>query len=730
MRHNQSGDTVAGPEQRGERVVARHDNTIGGAAHIQGAAIQARDVRGGIHIHEAPPDPLPPRPRQLLPVPAHFTNRRTDLAALDRLFGEAATARPAQPLIVVSGPAGVGKTTLASKWLRGRGADFPDGHLYVDLRGHAPDGPADPGEALGQFLRGLGARTVPATLTEQASLWRSVTAGLRIAVMLDNAFTAAQVRPLLPGAPESLVVVTSRRALSGLVLDGGRFHRVGTLAPADGMELLTRAIGEDRVAGELSAAGRVVALCAGLPLAVCLASARLAARPEQPLEAMARALTGATGRLAALDLEGEATVSNALDASYAVLSPDAALLYRRVGLLPVRTFDAHLAAAACDRPLSWAERALDALIDAHLVEDNGSAGCRFHDLVRIHAHDKASADEPPALHEETLRRVCDWHLRTATAAQARLTPAQYTLPRTYAHPSDLPPPFTDDLGALAWLDDRRLTLMTLLRSAADSGWHDTAWQLVDAMWPLFLRLRHYDLWVTAHEIGLESARRAGDKEAERQMLNSGAIGLSAARRLREAADWYRLSLDAAREAGDVRDEGQALLGLGACHREAGEFTDAVPRLHEAIAAWERSGYPRGVALARIVLGEIALERDDPEQAMADFTRARDQLIAADDPQGAGRALAFLGRARSLAGDYPAGRAQLEEALTAFTASGATHWRARTLEMLARSARDHGDTSDADDLTAQAIRLYETTSPADARRLSGAEDGAGPEDPAP
>ncbi|MEE1799985.1 tetratricopeptide repeat protein [Streptomyces sp. JV176] len=705
-------------------------NTIGGDAQLYGPTVQAGSVRGGIHLHAAAADGAPPpTPRQLLPVPSHFTGRRDDLTALATLLG----GDEDRPLIVVSGPAGIGKTTLVSRWLRDLQPDFPDGQLYADLRGHSVGDPARPAEILGHFLRALGARSVPTDPAELASLWRSRSAGLRIAVVLDNALTAAQVKPLLTSGPDTLVVVTSRRRLTGLRLDGARFHALGVLGPAAGVELLTRGIGSERVVEEPASAQQVVALCAGLPLALCLASARLASRPRQPLRTLARALTQEAGRLAALDAagEGETTVRKALDASYAVLSTESALLYRRLGVLPVRTFDVWTAAAVCAESLEWAERRLDELIEANLVEDIGPDTCRFHDLVRIHARDRAVADDTGAAREEALRRVCDWYLRTATEAQRRLTPAQFTLRSAYSPTSQpgtgpesepLPLPYADDVGALGWLDAHRMNLMAAVRTSAERGWYATAWQLVDALWPLFLRLRHYDLWIEAHEIGRDAARRADDKDGERQMLNSGAIGLSAAGRTDDAAEWYTASLRAAREAGDVRDEGQALLGLGSCHREAGRPDEAASYLHRAIEVWEGCGYPRGAALARIVLGEIALADSDHADALAHFGRAREGLLAVNDPHDAARALAFLGRARAAAGAFAAGRAELEEALAVFTSSGAAHWQARTLEMLGDSALEHGEDSGtgADggtgDHHSRALALYDTTSPADAHRL--------------
>lgn len=696
----------------------RHDNVISGSAELHGPTVQARDVRGGIHFHQGADAPAPPPPRQLPAVPWSFTSRGADLAVLDGLLHEAGQNSSAQPLIVITGSAGIGKTTLASKWLRGLEQRYAGGCLYADLKGHTQQGPALASEVLAHLLRGLGAPSVPADPAEQATLWRTYASRRRIVVMLDNAFTAAQVRAVLPGDPGSLVVVTSRRSLSGLVLDGGRFHRLLPLSGEDGIDLLSRVVGADRVAGQRSAAARIVTLCAGLPLAVCLASARLAARPAQPLAALADDLADVSRRLSALDVDGETTVSHALDASYGVLSAEAMTLYRRLGVLPVRDFDAHLAAAVCDRDLGWARHHLDELRDANLVEEPDTASVRFHDLVRVHAGERAAADDPVQVRDQALRRACDWYLYVATSAQARITPAQYTLSRTYAYPPQLPVPFDGEPGALSWLDRHRDDLMTVITSAADRGWHTTGWQLVDAMWPLFLRLRHYELWIRAHETGLRCARRAGDAEAARQMLNSGAIGLSAAGRTGEAARWYTLSLRAAREAGDVRDEGQALHGLGTCALQTGELARAAEHLTAAVAVWQSCGYGRGVALSRIVLGEVALAEDRVEQARQEFATAYDALMEVDDPHDATRARALLGSAQARAGDHAAGRDLMLSALEAFTASGATHWQARTLEMLADCAQSEGDRAAGAGFRARAVALYEMTSPRDALRLAG------------
>lgn len=687
-------------------------NTIAGTAQLHGPTVQARDVHGGVHIH--PQEPSVPTPRQLPAPPAHLTGRQEDVASLHRMLEHKSASAPL--LVVVSGPPGVGKTTLVSAWLRQVGVEFPDGHLYVDLCGYSPEGPARPTEVLGRLLRAMDAGPVPADVAERSVHWRTVTDQTRTVVLLDNAFSAAQVRPLLPGGSGNLVVVTSRRRLTGLSVEGAEAHRLGMLDQEAGTELLTRYVGRARVETEQRDAHRLVDLCGGLPLALRVVAARLATRPRMPLATMVETLAHEPGRLSALEVEGDPAVLNALDTAYATLTPQGARLYRRLGLLPTPTFDGHVAATVCARSLPEAEHLLDELFEANLMEENGPDTWRFHDLVRDHARGRALAEMSLFERQETLRRACDWYLSTATAAEERLTPAQYVLRRDYVHPPRLAVPFADDAQALAWLDTRRDQLMGAMRSAADLGWHDLAWQLADAAWPLFLRLRYYDLWIEAHEIGLTAARRSGDRAAERQMLNSGAIGLGAAGRVDDAIVWYRESAQAAQQSGDVRDEGQAMLGLGGCHHEAGRFQEAEAHLNQAIALWEGCGYPRGVALAQVLMGEVALSRGEPERAVQLCAQAVRTFAEVHDPHDEARALAFLGHAHNCAGEYAAGTAALHQALNVFTSSGANHWQARTLEMLGQGAESRGDFGEARSRYASALDLHVAHSRGDAARL--------------
>ncbi|MFJ2631752.1 tetratricopeptide repeat protein [Streptomyces sp. NPDC087422] len=701
-------------------------NSISGGTRINGPTLQARDISGGIHVHgSAPPVPSPlrPVPRQLLPRPVHFTGRNADLAALESIR----SARTgASVLVVISGTPGVGKTALVSHWLSGLTSEYPAGQLYVDLQGYSDIGPADPGAVLGQFLRALGIDHAPASLAEQAALWRTVTADLRIAVMLDNAYSAAQIRPLLPASPGALAAVTSRRRLSGLGVNGAAFHHLDVLELGSALELLSRRIGAERVAREREIAYGLARMCGGLPLALCVAAARMSARPKQPLSSLVGAMAREDDRLAVLDAGEDRAVRTALDDSYAALPPDVALGYRQLGLSFITEFGPDVVAAARGGSREDAARTLDELVDASLVEELGPDRFRLHDLIRLHAFRRATKEDSSAARETVVRRVLDWYLATATEARKLLSPSHRELRRDYAHPpahvfsdgSSSTAFFSDDAEALAWFDRERLHLLAAVRLAAERELFPTAWQLVDSMQPLFLRLRPYDLWIEAHVIGLAAAERAGHPEGVSRMLTTGGSGFYNVGRYDEAIDWFGRALEDARGRADRRAEAQALHGLGQSHRLTQRLDRAFSFFQQALAIREVIGYVRGAALSRLCLGDIALASGDPRGAIDFLSRARADLLAVPDPYDAARALAFLGRAHAAEGirDLDGAERQLTEALAEFAAAGSVHWQGHVLEMLGQTSAERGDREKARDWYEQSLAHYAPVSPLDARRL--------------
>ncbi|WAX79209.1 tetratricopeptide repeat protein [Streptomyces sp. KMM 9044] len=702
-------------------------NVIGGTAVLHGPSVQARDIHGGVHIHQTPGpaaasrQPLPV-PRQLPPSNRHFLDREDDRRALDDLL--ARRSPHASPLVVVSGFAGVGKTALVSRWLHQHESRFPDGHLYADLGGHADDkdpGPLAPATVLEGFLFALGARSVPATTTQRSALWRSVTSGLRLAVFLDNAFTAAQVRPLLLGSPAGLTVVTARSHLTGLRVDGAAVHHLDALPPESAVELLALGGGR-RVAHEPAAARDVVTLCGRLPLAVALASAQLAVRPHRSVSALAESLARGEGPLDALHIEGEPVMRTALDTSYGLLPDDGATLYRRMGLLPTDRYDHFMLTAVADDAIT-AGAAVDALVEASLLEETRPGTYRFHDLVRPHARRLGEEEEAEntGRRGRTLRRFVDWCLATATVAEGMLTPSH-----RMAHPDGAPDaeravaptPLAGPEEALAWLDTHRGSLMGAVRHCARVGWDTSCWRLTDRAWPLFLRLRPSEMWIEAHRLGLDAARRSGSRQGEGRMLTSGAIGLRDAGQYDEAADWYRQALDHATADGDLRQQAQAVNGLGHIGLLTERLEEAQAHFEHALRLRESIGYRRGAALSRMRLGETALAGNAFGAAAGHLRQAYTELESLEEDYEATRALALLGHVLVEGRNQDEGTRRLREALARFRAGGtrSRHWEGRSLEWLGRAAESRGDTEEADLCYEAARDLFRRVSPGDAERV--------------
>ncbi|MER8119039.1 tetratricopeptide repeat protein [Streptomyces sp. NPDC094031] len=687
-------------------------NRIQGEPHFAGPVVQARFIEGGIHYHA--PATKQPIPRQLPPLFAHFTDRDDARRALDLAFESGFR------LFVVSGIGGVGKTAMTARWLSER--DFPDGQVYADLSA-TPDPPE---VVLRRWLRAVGIEQPPADLAELTALWRTFTATRAVGLQVDGATSPGQVRPLLPAGPDSVTVVTSRSALLDLAAVGAALHSLGPFSPAAARELLARHAGPERVAAMADGGARLADVCYRLPQVLVLVGARLASRPQHSAHALAELLV----RRAALahthreDPIQMVTIS-ALDEAYSALAQETQHLYRHLGLLPVHDVSPDMAAAITGLPWRRAEAGLDALGDEHLLEPTATHHDGVHyrlvSAARGHASELALRHDPADERLLVQRRLCDWLLSTAIQAQQRLTPAQATLQTALGNATPAcPAPFNDDAGALAWLETYESALLDILRVAEAAGWYELVWRTVDAFWPYFLRHHPYELWVAAHEIGLAAARRAGNDAAVRQMLASGAIGLSAAGRRDDAITWYTHALEAARAVGAIRDEGQALHGLGTCHAQAGRPSHARTLLTQAIARWEECSYRRGIGLATIVLGEIALS-DDAHHALDLFTQAHTLLLEVNDSFEAARALALKGHARVLTGEIIDGIEEMEGALRILVEAGAPRWQARTLELLGRAYQEQGEPRTAGDCYRRAAALYERISPAAAERVRELEN---------
>ncbi|WUH99079.1 tetratricopeptide repeat protein [Spirillospora sp. NBC_00431] len=687
-----SGEPDTAAQSRG------HVNELSGG--IAGSAVQARDVSGGIHFYDTPTASEVP---QQLPRPGPFVNRADTLAALDEGAHGGVT--------IVSGPAGIGKTAVALHWAHEKVDDFPDGQLYLDLQGHSAAGPIRPLEALGRFIRAFGVPegAVPVELAERAALFRSMAARRRLLIVLDDAYSAAQVSPLLPGTGGSAVVVTSRWRLAGLVMRGARGVQVRPLTHDEALELLSVALGTERIQREPSMADDLVDQCGRSPLAVSIVAARLATRPHWPLARMVRALAHERQRLTVLSTQNvgdDMTVRAALELSYQNLPEPAQRLYRMLGIHPGRIFDSRMAAALADIPVHAAEEGLDLLAQVNLLDDLPHGKYRFHNLVRLHALELAEENEAEAERDEGIRRLTEWMVIAALAASRIISPY-----RRLAEPGfdvvDVPE-FDQAADALDWLDDEFGNLRALARTALEHGLYRQSWLLVDVSWPLFLHRGHHAERLDYDRTGLAAARAAGDDVAEAKMLNRTGLALRALGRLDQAAAdftaaltlWQRLD-NAARIASTRRRLGLVELDRGANDAAADQF-------RAALDVFQSIHDERRAALTLCDLGIVLIRSGRPHEAVAALAEAEGILVSTPDPYNRARALILLGQAIARGTDPSAAAQAVEQGLAVMRDIGSAIGEADAMHVLGDFAREAGRAEEARHLYSEARQILAGT----------------------
>jgi tetratricopeptide (TPR) repeat protein len=674
-------------------------NEISGIIH--GPSVMARDIQGDVHVHHiTPPAPKPisPPPSQL-PQPTQLTGRTRDLEAMD--------AARASRVIVVTGQPGVGKTALAVQWGHQVRGDFPHGVLYADLHGYAPDGPASPSVELARFLRALGMepQQVPADLAELTGMYRSMTVDRRMLVVLDDALTAAQVIPLLPPSPASVAVVTSRSRLGGLIARGGRVIQLDRLDVDAALELLARTLGDDRVLAEPHAARELVELCARLPLAVCVAGARLAARARWPVSEMVQALTHERRRLATLALEDDMAVRPALDVSYRALDPPAARMYRVTGLFFGVSFDSGVAASAAAVPLTEAKRLLSVLTDANLLDDAPDGQYCPHDLIKLHAREMAEQHEAEDERAVIVQRMLDWFLASAGAASAIVVPYRGDLNLQFRYPPAEPARFAGPNDALAWLGRELPNMMAAARVAADQGHHTTAWQLADAMWPLFLYRGHYTERLELDELALAAARDGGDAMGEAKMLNRLGLAVMDLGQHELAQGYYEQALAMWERLGDARRIAGGLRRLGLVAMARNQPASAIELFTQALAGYTRLDRLREAALTLSDLGDALMREGRPAEAITRLLAAGDLFARSPDPYNQARTLNRLGLAHEQAGNVEAAAGYLRRALNSMRDIGSPKGQGDALLALGGLALRGGLPDEARDRYAAARAIF-------------------------
>ncbi|MEV6350415.1 BTAD domain-containing putative transcriptional regulator [Actinoplanes sp. NPDC051851] len=659
-----------------------------------GEAVPARPW-GDSTITAAPEATAEPRPDTLttprmLPARSpYFTGRA---AQMDTILNHLAERSPAETatvrIHVVSGPGGVGKTSLAVNTAHQLRAAFPDGQFFTSLSG-TDSRPAKPVEVLAAFLRELGVdnAAMPDDLEQRAAMYRSMLAGRRMLVVLDNAADEMQVQPLLPGSQSCAVLLTSRRRMTGI--DGARLMELDVMAEPEVIELIRRIVGPERVDAEPEAVAELGRSCGHLPLAVRIVCARLAARRHQSLDKFVQRLRNKNRRLDEL-AHGSLDVRASISLSYRSLKEPAQLLFRRLGLTDAPDFAPWVGASLTEIDLADSEDLFELLVDAQLLEfvrqdDIGQPRYRFHDLVRLYARERADVDDTEEDRRGAIRRLLATWLALVEGAHVSLLGGNYavvhgSVPRR-APDSTVFDALTVDPGV--WYETERRGIVTAVQQAADFGLSEHCWDLAVSAVSLFGVRSDYDGWRSTHLVALAAARAAGDGRGEAMVLTglgdlyvtqhryaearghlAAALeafstlqdwhGYGVALRKAAYADWisgdvavalgrYQQARTLLRDAGDHGAEAHVVRWMGQIYLEEGHLDLAQAHLTQALEI--STGSRRGYAQALYRVGELALAQGELRRAEHTFTEVLTIVSDMGDRRGCAYAWHGLGLAR-------------------------------------------------------------------------------------
>jgi DNA-binding SARP family transcriptional activator/Tfp pilus assembly protein PilF len=638
-------------------------------------------------------------PAQLpLAIPA-FAGRGRELGQLDEVLAgtrDTGLARPAAVVIsAVSGTAGVGKTALAVHWAHRVRHAFPDGQLYVNLRGFEPTGSImHPAEAVRGFLDALGVvpDRVPVGLDAQSALYRSALAGKRVLVVLDNARDAAQIRPLLPGERSCLVLVTSRHQLTSLVAtEGAHPLTLDLLSVAEAHDLLTRRLGAARLAAEPDAVEEIINRCARLPVALAIVAARAVAHPGCSLTRLATELREATGVLDTLD-GGDAVTEmrGVFSWSYRTLRPATARLFRLLGAHPGPDITAPATASLTGLTHDEAKVLLAELTDAHLLTEHTAGRHTLHDLLRAYAIELAHTGEPDQLRHAAEHRMLDHYLHTAHAAALLLASHRDPITLIPARPGVSVEDLADQDSALSWFTAEHPVLLAAVGHAARAGYDSHAWQLAWTMTTFNTRRGLWHQNSVVQHAALDAARRIGDPLGQAHAHNG--LGQSYARsgrpddarpqyehaldlfrtvsdhlgqaivhlnlawvlerqdRLAEALNHSDQALGLYRGAGHQEGQARALNNIGWCHARLGEHQQALTCCDQALHLQQRLGHRASQADTWDSLGYLHGLLGNHQQAITSYQQALNLYREVGDRYNEGETLAHLGDTLDHAGD--------------------------------------------------------------------------------
>jgi DNA-binding SARP family transcriptional activator len=618
-----------------EDVRTRLDRELGLSPGAELAEAYVRVLRQDIRARNltlvpARPPALPATlhvvPRQLPAAPRSFTGRRSELAMLSALVHGDLRKTSGVVIAALTGMAGIGKTALAVHWAHQVADRFPDGQLFVNLRGSGPSGmPVMPTDAVRGFLTALGVppARIPHDTDAQAALYRSLLADRRMLIVLDNAQDAEQIRPLLPGSPGCLVLVTSRNRLTGLAAaEGAHLITAGALTEAESRELLALSLGAERAKAEPVAVGELIALCGGLPLALCDVAARAIARPGLPLAPLAAEMRDVRRRLDVLETGESATsVRMVFSWSRAKLGDSASRMFRLLGMHPGPDITDSAAASLAALPREQAHLALAELCDEHLLTEYVPGRYTCHDLLRSYAVEEAVTRESETDRKAAVHRVLDHYLHAASEASGFLHPYHTEVARTARRHGVMLEEIGGPAQAARWFENERHVLLAMIGQAAESGYAPYAWELPWVAGWYFQDEASWRRLAAAQESALALAARLGD-----------VAGLATAN---QHLGWLRFLLGDIVAAGRHLDEAivlaaqvddgrmRALAGLSQAYvlQSQDRIVEAMVQARQALRLYHAVGERRGEARALYAIGWHLIQLGDHQQAIHFSSRA-------------------------------------------------------------------------------------------------------------
>jgi tetratricopeptide (TPR) repeat protein len=655
-----------------------------------------------------------PALRQLPRDITYFTGRSRHMADLDALLAQTTSDLTSTVIVsAIAGMAGVGKTALAVHWAHRARDQFPDGDLYVNLRGYGPGPPLLPSQGLEAFLEAMDVppERIPHDVEARAAMYRTLLDQRRVLIVLDNANSAEQVRPFLPGSPGCLVMVTSRSLLPGLVaLDGASRIILDSLSSDEASALLGKIVGTERIAAEPEAAASIARSCAYLPLALRIVAEQAATHPQRRLGELAQALDDESSRLDIIAIGGDdaSAVRSVFSWSYRALQPELARTFRLLGLHAGPDISIAAAAALLGVTVSPARSLIDGVAAVHLIEEPNLGRYRFHDLLRAYAGERASADEASTARNDAVERVLLWYLNTAMSVRGVLTVGRpqgpFSLPANLSVQSETVPDFSTPKDALKWCDAELGNLVAAVQQAVDYGRHNLACWLPVVLQPYFQRRTPFGPWLDTHMTGLEAAKVVRDLHAEAELHRGIGAAFYYRGQYEQSFKHQREALDCYRRLGW---EGEMLLvNLGSACAALGRYDDSFEYLQQALATSRAIGHRNAEAYALQSIGSTCLRLGRFEESATYCDDAVEIFRETGDQFGLGIALGRLAFSRLQQRNFADAINHLQAALGNSRDIDDQPGEAWAAEALGVALHEVGQKDAAREIWQEAVGLYE------------------------